>query len=160
MILCFTGVLILDGSSEHDAHTWSKPGISIYKGIRLHRSTESLSPVLLRTCAACSELPSNVPGVSLSSIKYLTGTLYRAACHSQGRNRIFHREGGILIRRVVLVGYWEAYEMTFATAFFFAVFVIYYERPSVGPFVYNTFSFLLRNKASSKDIIKYKNVSW
>ena len=105
MILCFTLVLILDGSSEHDAHTWSKPGISIYKGIRLHRSPESLSPVLLRTCAACSELPSNVPGVSLSSIKYLTGTLYRAVSSARGVNRIFDRKGGLLILRVVFVEY-------------------------------------------------------
>ena len=47
--------LILDGRSEHGAHTWSKSGISIC-WMHLVTSTvvKSESPVLLHTCATCS----------------------------------------------------------------------------------------------------------
>ena len=56
-------VLILDSSSEHGAHIWSKPGISICY-IWLNRTIRQIrffckeKNTLLHTCATCSELPS------------------------------------------------------------------------------------------------------
>ena len=35
-------LLILDGSSEHGSHIWSKTVISIFKGIWLHRKSRQI----------------------------------------------------------------------------------------------------------------------
>ena len=62
-----TRVLILDGGSEHGAHIWGKSGISRFvKGILLQRQSQQIHffsqkiPILLHTCATCSELPSYI----------------------------------------------------------------------------------------------------
>ena len=60
-------VLILDGSSEHDAHLWRKLGISIclrhlVTSIELSNPSffSQKTPILLNTCATCSELPTYI----------------------------------------------------------------------------------------------------
>ena len=45
-------ILILDGSSEHGAHIWSKSGSSI-----CYRHMDASNPNMFHTCAICSELP-------------------------------------------------------------------------------------------------------
>ena len=59
-------VLILDGSSEHGAHIWSKSGISIcWRHLVTSRDSSCIffsqkSPILLHTCETWPELPSYI----------------------------------------------------------------------------------------------------
>ena len=68
MTQLFIMVLILDGSSEHGAHTWSKfvKGIWIYKE-RVVKSDFFLSTYFM--CAICSELPSYIRTIAFTGTR-------------------------------------------------------------------------------------------
>ena len=102
-------VLIIDGCSFHDAHTWNKSGISICWR-HLVTSIESSNPIFLfgkrpclhHTCATWNEQPSNIKTMKSRILYPLYWQLFERVCFA-----LVPPTAWLILKPVVLTYAWN-----------------------------------------------------